>query len=55
MAKTLELTDHEHKKLCDLLDKAGDKLREIEGDAEAEALADGCDHWLEIVEMIWGG
>lgn len=53
--KTLELTDDESKTLRALLDQAGDCLRGYaiaEGDEHAGKLADGCDHWLEIVECL---
>lgn len=46
----MELTPEEVKTLSKLLDKAGDKLRTIADDEDATKLADGCDHWLELLE-----
>lgn len=52
MKKTLEMNDDEHQTLRRLLDAAGDKLREITDEEDATRIADGCDHWLEIIEAL---
>lgn len=45
---TWDLTKTEYEKLRRLLDNAGDTLR----DHNETELADGCDHWLEILESL---
>lgn len=57
--RVLRLEEDEYAKLRNLLNKGGDALRVLAeykqgADAKAEAveLADGCDHWLEIIEGL---
>jgi len=55
MDKTLELNETDYAKLRNLLDNAGEKLRDLgadAGDEDAKKIADGCDHWLQIIECL---